>query len=172
MRVGDGEVVGVNVRGVLGGALEHAGGMDALELEARLARVVRRDDLDAAGVRREGAGDQAGAVAERVHAQQLMRVAVAGLKEALEFRIAQNHWGKDRRCNGGGKELIRGGGPNAEAAEKWRQKNAERRREDAGEGQRFLRELGQGKDVFLTTDAHGRTRIRTALWRAGYPLSG
>ena len=65
------------------------------ELEGRLVLFVDGLDFDLGGVRQERAHDHAGAVGQRVHAQQLVRRLVDQPSQTAEFVFRQQHDGND-----------------------------------------------------------------------------
>ena len=87
----DDEVVGINMIGLLAHAFEDARLVDALQLNARLVALVHRLHFDVRGVGHESAHDHAGAIAQRVHAEERVRRAMLDLDQTLHFRVRQNH---------------------------------------------------------------------------------
>src|SRR5437867_2819487 len=91
MIVGDGELVRIYLSDLFGDSFKESSFVQSFQLDGWLILVVDRERFRFRRIGKEGAHDHAGAVSQRVHAQQLVRVGIICLDQALQFSAAQNH---------------------------------------------------------------------------------
>ena len=87
----DDEVVGINLVRRFGDGLKDIGFGNPLQFKRRFVLFVRGLDFDFGGVRKQGADDEAGPVAQRLHSEQRVGRLVGQLNQAAEFVFGQQH---------------------------------------------------------------------------------
>src|SRR5262245_15712564 len=89
--IGNNEIVGINTVRLLAHAFKESRLMQTFQFDPRLILLVYGDNFHVSPIGNKGANDHPGTVAQRMHAQQLMRTTVSDLDQALEFGMRQNH---------------------------------------------------------------------------------
>ena len=87
----DDEVVGINCIGQLGDAFKNIRVGNPLQLELRPVLFMHGLDFDFFGVGQQRADDEAGLVAERLHAEQRVRRLMGQFDEAAQFVFGEQH---------------------------------------------------------------------------------
>ncbi len=89
--IGNDQIIGINAAGVFGDTFEEVGVRHPIEREGGVVFLVDGLDLDAGRPGRESAHNKPGAVAEGMHAQQLMRRAVSSFDQTAKLFMGQDH---------------------------------------------------------------------------------
>ena len=92
--IGDDEVVGIDGICERGDAFKNIRVRDPFQFELRLVLFMHRLNLDFFGVRQQRPDDDAGLVAERMHAQQRVRRLMGQFDQAAQFIFGEQHNGQ------------------------------------------------------------------------------
>ena len=95
LMIGDHQVVGINLAHRFGDGLKDIGFRNPLQFKRRLVFFVDRLNGDFGGIRKQGADDEAGAAAKRMHPEQRVGRLVGQLNEAAQLFARENHAGND-----------------------------------------------------------------------------